>query len=319
MTEISEKFERQIQRIHQLLEQPESTITWNDHLPDPDNTTQARQIDITIRRDNLFTIVECRIHKKKQNVKWIEELIGRRTSLKADTIIAVSASGFTNGAVSKAKAYGIILRDMFSLSGEEIKQWGKKTTIKLIFYQFTNIKMGFVFDAKCSNTITHDNIFKYMLTHNDKIFGIFEAAAKFDDNHNPRLRPMKFSISLTSKKLLIGDKPVKEIHFSANFKLHEQQLDSAGVFVYGEPDIEALKRNVFVENVELGNFEVDRTVDKATLVWDLTAITSPPNCLFRIIDYDFGETITICGVTMLGPFRNTINIKDIDIGFCFKA
>src|SRR3989337_467443 len=120
----SEKFERQIKRIHDLIEQPGSKVTWNDSIPDPDNPEQPRQIDITIQRENTFTIVECRIHSKKQDVKWIEELIGRRLSLQADTVIAVSASGFTEGAIIKAKAYGIILRDIISLTEEEIKEWG---------------------------------------------------------------------------------------------------------------------------------------------------------------------------------------------------
>src|SRR3990167_4837804 len=102
----SKKFEKQIKRIHDLIEQPGSRVTWNDHIPDPDNPVQPRQIDITINRDNSLTIIECRIHAKKQDVKWIEELIGRRMSLKADAVIAVSASGFTEGAIKKAKAYG---------------------------------------------------------------------------------------------------------------------------------------------------------------------------------------------------------------------
>ena len=41
-----ETFEKQIQRTHDLIEQPGSMVTWNDHLPDPDNPEQARQIDV---------------------------------------------------------------------------------------------------------------------------------------------------------------------------------------------------------------------------------------------------------------------------------
>ena len=72
---------------------------WNDRIPDPDNPNQPRQIDITVIWDNELTIIECRIHNRKQDVNWIEELMGRRVSLKADAVIAVSASGFTDGAI----------------------------------------------------------------------------------------------------------------------------------------------------------------------------------------------------------------------------
>jgi len=96
----SVKFERQIERIHQLLENEGSQVTWDDKIPDPDNPKQPRQIDITIRRDGRTTHIECRIHRTKQGVKWIEELQGRKDSLCADSVIAVSASGFTKGAIN---------------------------------------------------------------------------------------------------------------------------------------------------------------------------------------------------------------------------
>jgi hypothetical protein len=94
-------------------------VTWNNHIPDPDNPAQPRQIDVTIKRDGALTLVECRQHKSKQNVKWIEELMGRRISLGAQGVIAVSSSGFTAGAVNKAKKQGIILRDLQQLTEQQ--------------------------------------------------------------------------------------------------------------------------------------------------------------------------------------------------------
>ncbi len=48
--ETPESLERQICRIHELLERSRDDVTWNDHIPDPDNPTQLRQIDVTVRR-----------------------------------------------------------------------------------------------------------------------------------------------------------------------------------------------------------------------------------------------------------------------------
>jgi hypothetical protein len=93
----SETFEQQIHRIHELLDGSGAVVTWNDHIPDPDNPSQSRQIDITIERKRKLTIVECRKHQSPQDVQWIEELIGRRTSLRANGVMAVSSSGFTAG------------------------------------------------------------------------------------------------------------------------------------------------------------------------------------------------------------------------------
>lgn len=96
MTEEPDNFEKQIARIHSLLEQPGSEVTWNDRIVDPDNPSQMRQIDITVRRDSSLTLIECRLHSDPQDVQWIEELIGRRTSLKADIVSVALALSSTD-------------------------------------------------------------------------------------------------------------------------------------------------------------------------------------------------------------------------------
>jgi Restriction endonuclease len=133
------KFEWQIERIHQLLEVEGSIVTWDDHIPDPDNPSQPRQIDVSIRRDGSLTLIECRIHKQPQDVTWIEELMGRRISLNADAVIAVSASGFTITAREKANRHGIHLRDFETLSREEIQNWRRRRSLTLSFCEFTQV------------------------------------------------------------------------------------------------------------------------------------------------------------------------------------
>jgi hypothetical protein len=112
MSKKSDAFEQRIHRIHELIDGTDAEVTWNNRIPDPDNPKRSRQIDITIKRGATLTLVECRIHNQPQDVKWVEELIGRRASLKAASVIGVSASGFTEGAILKAKTHGIVLRDL---------------------------------------------------------------------------------------------------------------------------------------------------------------------------------------------------------------
>jgi hypothetical protein len=112
--------ERQVHRIHELLVRSQADVTWNDHVPDPDNPEQLRQIDITIRREGKLTLIECRLSPRRQNVKWVEELMGRRQSLMAAEIIGVASAGFTAGAQKKAARFGVRLRDFEQLSDEEI-------------------------------------------------------------------------------------------------------------------------------------------------------------------------------------------------------
>jgi hypothetical protein len=133
-------------RIHRLLEcESTAVVTWNAKVPDPDNPKQLRQIDVEIVRDGISTHVECRSHVEPQSTKWIEELIGRKISLNADQMIAVSESGFTEGAILKANRFGIILRSISELTDFEIMGWGKQTEIELHYYQLVNVQVALGF------------------------------------------------------------------------------------------------------------------------------------------------------------------------------
>jgi len=147
MTIESDNFEKQVKRIHEVLVQDHGEVTWNDKIPDPDNPEQSRQIDITVRRNDEIIHIECRHHKAKQNSKWIEELLGRKISLEATIMIGVSSSGFSEGAIKKAKRYGIFLCNLSQLTEKEVKSWGKKTKIKFLYYQFSNLEICLFLDS----------------------------------------------------------------------------------------------------------------------------------------------------------------------------
>lgn len=141
MTKASDDFEKQIKRIHDVLVQDTGSVTWNDKIPDPDNPQQIRQIDISVKRENGLIHIECRHHKTAQDAKWIEELYGRKVSLGAIAMIGVSSSGFTEGAVKKAKRLGIFLCNLSQLTESEVLSWGKNTTIRFIYYTFSNLEI----------------------------------------------------------------------------------------------------------------------------------------------------------------------------------
>jgi hypothetical protein len=71
----------------------------------------SREIDVVVRGElagqQITIALECRDHEAVQDVTWIDELAGKFRDLPIDTVVAVSASGFTVAALSKAKALGI--------------------------------------------------------------------------------------------------------------------------------------------------------------------------------------------------------------------
>jgi hypothetical protein len=81
-------------------------------------------------------------------------LIGRRVSLSAQVVIAVSSSGFTAGAIAKARKHGIILRDLQELTDGEIASWGQRVGLTLFLYEYSDLRVSLVFDQESLSKIT---------------------------------------------------------------------------------------------------------------------------------------------------------------------
>jgi len=76
-----------------------------------ERTGAVRELDILVRHrenTNQRLLVECRDHKRKQNVQWIDELEGKASRLRFNHVIAVSSSGFTKPAVAEGRERGIV-------------------------------------------------------------------------------------------------------------------------------------------------------------------------------------------------------------------
>jgi hypothetical protein len=106
---------------------PESAIVRSpDRLKDIDSA-HWREVDASIRfqagsADILITI-ECRRRGAKDDVTWIEQLATKREKVGASKTIAVSARGFSQPAVDCAGRYGIELRTLKPITGNEVDQW----------------------------------------------------------------------------------------------------------------------------------------------------------------------------------------------------
>jgi hypothetical protein len=282
------KFERQIERIHKLLEVEGSTVTWDEHIPDPDNPSQPRQIDVSIRRDGLLTLVECRIHKEPQYVTWIEELMGRRTSLKADAVIAVSASGFTKTARDKANAHGIHLRDFATLSREEIQNWGRKRTLTLNFCEFTDVTLTVRAsephgpgrpqltdtEGKSPTPLTWRLLYQSVMQNldDDKWTGV----------------PATVNANIGAS-LLVNGKPPTSMSLHTRVRRVSQSVQLASVVVYADP-ITATS-HAEVGHYELGASEIIENCDNLAMTIDLSTITVPDNCCFETVTVDAGRIV----------------------------
>lgn len=110
MPKRSNKFQRLIRLINAtLIEHGE--VLESEEIPDKTNSTK-REVDILVRMKGPYPIViAIEVTKRKTTKKvgetWVEQQRGRFLDLKVDKLILVSATGFTQSALEKARFHNI--------------------------------------------------------------------------------------------------------------------------------------------------------------------------------------------------------------------
>jgi hypothetical protein len=107
---------------HQL---PGAVVRSPDLVLDRD-TGEKREVDVGIHipreGGEIFIAIECRDRKAVQHVEWVEQLICKKQSIGADTLVAVTSSRFYRPARVKALKHGVILTRMTSRLPSEVGQ-----------------------------------------------------------------------------------------------------------------------------------------------------------------------------------------------------
>ena len=235
----SEAFERQVSRIHELLVQSNERVTWNDHIPDPNNSKQLRQIDVTVRNGDTLTLIECRLSSRPQDVKWVEELMGRRQSLRVQKIIGVSSAGFTKGALKKAAAFEVVLYDLRQLTDEDIAGWGRQVSLEIYYFKYSEVTLGVGFAPESIPKLEPSNISRELRSHH-LVQSAFNAAAKKLDEHkllasnDTQIHPFEVRLRPEAMVHLCGEQ-VLEISLEGHACLVNQSISSFKVYKYGQP------------------------------------------------------------------------------------
>jgi hypothetical protein len=309
----SDLFEQLIQRIHELLERDGAEVTWNEHIPDPDNPRQPRQVDVTVRRDGTLTLIECRIRKKPQDVMWIEELMGRRDSLGATAVVAVSASGFTDGARLKAAAKGVALRELAQLSDDDIRAWGRSVSMALFCYQYSDLVLTLGLEGEVPPD--RDAVDVAMQGH-PLLMGVFNQAADY----------------LTSEGMITSERLGKKTGFRIDFVpgtpvfLADRQIMTAElkgsvvptvldvqcpiVEAYGNP----LERtDAQIERFQLGETSIVHDGDRVAIHVDVSKLDLPPLCHFRFIRTIASREVDVDVFSIVGIDKLTVTSGPIDL------
>jgi hypothetical protein len=117
------EFESFIERIERVLAPTGASVRRNARIKDID-TGELRDIDVWIVKETSNgtkrTMVECRDRSKRQDVMWIEQLMGKRISVGADEVLAVTKKPISDPARVKAEKRGIQTRCVRELGDDEI-------------------------------------------------------------------------------------------------------------------------------------------------------------------------------------------------------
>jgi hypothetical protein len=308
MSQQSTDFEKKIYRIKKLIEGLNAEVTWNDSIKDPHNTKQSRQIDITVKKNGILIIIECRIHKSKQNVKWIEELYGRKISLHANKIIGVSSSGFYKTSIIKASALGVELRDIRDLNESEIPKWFNTSKSILRFYEIK--KLEFIFHTETTNhleTTTKDIFIE--ANKEGFIYNFLERLRRdFDNSQKVEvLKPIEIDISIGFRYFFLFNQKVIKAQITGIIIPYEKEVPIKITEGYGEAGKK--KREIFIENFEDNYLEIIKSITKATLKLNFKHLKIPSNTLIsELITIDFGN------LTELGNlFLDDLPVIDLNI------
>ncbi len=286
MTVDSDNFEKQVKRIHDVLVQDYGKVKWNDKIADPDNPKQSRQIDISVRIKDEFIHIECRHHKNKQNTKWIEELYGRKVSLNATSMIAVSSSGFTEGAIKKAQKLGIFICNLSTLSEKEIKSWGQKTRINFLYFKFSNLEIcHFLETIKGLNS---REVQKYIFSKPEYYDILFnQIKYKLVDNTN-FFYPYGFKFNnITGGNIEILNRPILGLSVRGDVDKIIIEHECQSIFGFNHP-VKSLASIASIEKDEISGLEIIKSSSGfSSVTIDLSsAPQAPPNSVFYGLEFN---------------------------------
>ncbi len=284
--------ERQIALIHELLESSDAEVTWNDRIPDPDNPKQLRQIDVSIRRGNRLTLVECRAWHAPQDVNWIEHLDGRRRSMNADAVIGVSSSGFTETAILKAERLGVILRDFETLSPEEIRAWGTLST------QFRDVEVTITMP----NAYRESDGLKITTPDGEPIAPrtVLTAIAEKLATVSNQAEFVDFHTAMTVEQQRVNGVQPIAIKIRGRMRTRHKTSALPSVAIYGKAGDARNSMEAHVERFNVGNSQIISGPKLSSIVFDLSQVKIPDNCIFGIPVFSNSEGLAIRDAKLLG-------------------
>lgn len=170
MSRKGKDFEKLVALLEESLTPQGITVTSPEYFTGKQSLSR-REVDITLRStigsSQILVIVECRERDGTEDVRWVEEVIGKIPDIGADKAVIVSSDGFSKGAINLAKAQGIEIRTLQEVDPSEFSSWLAIRTIRKQLRMVNFFNTTIVFPEGIGNNVTispqintHDKIFR---------------------------------------------------------------------------------------------------------------------------------------------------------------
>lgn len=105
-----------------------------------------REIDVLVEYSDNEGIrrkigIECRDRKSVVDVTGIEQLKQKKEDLGLDYLVITTTKRFTDGAINKAKYYGVIIEQAEMINSSNFDLYAKEYYVDFFFYKFELIKL----------------------------------------------------------------------------------------------------------------------------------------------------------------------------------
>ncbi len=126
MARLGRDLEKLVATLENLLSDTQVDIKSPDYIMGV-NSGSFREIDVSLRAQvgssHVLVILEVRDRRETEDVTWIEQLATKRADVLASKVVAISSSGFSEGARNMAAHLGIELRSVEELTVDAIVDW----------------------------------------------------------------------------------------------------------------------------------------------------------------------------------------------------
>jgi len=305
----AQKFEQQVERIFSVIENSGTVVSWDASIPDIEVPNITRQIDVLLERDGKKVIVECRNHKRPQDIQWVEHLDSKKLSVGADAVIGVSSSGFTSSALKKAEARGVFLRHLEKISEDELSSWTNFNSVEVCYINFRNIEIDITIKINTKNYAYYSDKAKSSKTIQMHAMSLLNQIIqeKGDEILDNGAQGGTYRLNNTNFK--IGRAKVNSMAVRTDAHPYKQVVEGLTLSRFIDANTEQKTQDAIIHKIGEGGSELICGDRRTLWTTDLSSVDIPTNCVFhdyRILGvYIDGKfAVKIIGSEKFNPFSN---------------